>query len=284
MRVSQAFTRLQQARVPTFCSLPVAARWLRRSLRPRRAVSLPPSVDPAALDELATEIDTTYEVATEAELTPLLQRAGIPMAASRFVRNSLAVAEAVDSFGGPVAVKVISPRLLHRNAVGGVVLNLTDRAEAAVAADALLSAHPIDTPRDGLLVQGMVDITGEYFVGLHRDEHFGLLLLFGRGGVNVEQNGEVLVRRWPVPPSEIAAMGAEVDPDAPIAAITEAVFRLAELGVAFGDRLTSLEINPLVVPAHDRQTVLGIDALATFSTPTPDSLAVADKESEDSYV
>jgi succinyl-CoA synthetase beta subunit len=206
------------------------------------------------------------------------------MAASRFVRNSWAVAEAADSFCGPVAVKVISPRLLHRNAAGGVVLNLADRAEAAVAADALLSAHPIDAPRDGLLVQGMVDITGEYFLGLHRDEHFGLLLLFGLGGVNVEHDGEVLVRRLPVTPAEIAAMVAEVDADAPIAAITEAVLRLTELGVAFGERMISLEINPLVVPAHDRQSVLGIDALATFSTRTPHSLAVANEKSEDSYV
>lgn len=283
-RGAQAFIRLQQARVPTFCSLAVAARWLRRSLRPRPAVLVSPSIDPAAFDELATEIDTTYEVATEAELTPLLQRAGIPMAASRFVRNSLAVAEAVDLLNGRVAVKVISPQLLHRNAVGGVALNLADRAAAVVAADALLSAHPIDTPRDGLLVQAMVDITVEYFLGLHRDEHFGLLLLFGRGGVNVEQDGDVLVRRLPVTPAEIAAMVAAVDADAPVAAITEAVFRLAELGVAFGDRLISLEINPLVVPAHDQQTVLGIDSLATFSTSMPGSLAVDYEESEDSYV
>lgn len=265
---AQAFTRLQQAGVPTFRSLSVAARWLRHALRPQPSVDVTP-IDSGLVAEVADELDVGREVATEAELSPLLTRLGVPMAESRLVRNSLAVGDVVDALSSPVVLKVISPRLLHRNAAGGVVLNLRDRADAIIAADTLLSQHPIETSRDGLLVQHMVEIADEYFLGLHRDPHFGLLLLFGLGGVNVERDGEVLVRRVPVTPSEIAAMVAQVDQDAPIAAITDVAARLCELGRTLGDRLSSLEINPLVRPAHAPTTVIGIDSLATFSDSQP---------------
>lgn len=289
---AQAFTRLQQARVSSFRSHRVAARWLRLAMRPRYGVEVP-ACEPTVLADIADYIkaghlDAGHEVATEAELTPLLARAGIPMAPSRFVRHSLAVGEAVDALGAPVALKVISPRLLHRNAAGAVLLNLMDSVDAIVAVDGLLAAHPIETTRDGLLVQRMVDIADEYFIGLHRDPQFGLLLLFGRGGVDVEQDGRVLVRRLPITAPEIATMVGQVDATAPIAAIAEVAYRLAELGQALGDRLLSLEINPLVVPTHAPDTVVGIDALACFSTseaagPTT-PFAQHSQEPEDTYV
>jgi acyl-CoA synthetase (NDP forming) len=283
---AQAFARLQQAGVPTFRSLRVAARWLQLTLRERPTLEIGAS-DPQLLAEVTAALDPTQEVSTEAELTPVLARLGIPMAESRLVRNSDAVGEATDVIGTPVAVKVISPQLLHRHAVGAVALNLKARGEAIVAAESFLAQYPMANARDGLLVQRMVEIGDEYFIGLHRDAHFGLLLLFGRGGVNVERDGKVVARRLPMTAGEIAAMVAEVDPDAPIAAISEVAYRLAELGQHLGDRLLSLEINPLVTPVHASDTVLGLDALATFAVPpqldTTTSLTSINT-TEDTYV
>lgn len=278
---ARAFARLQTAGVPTFRSLSVAAQWLRLAGQVRGEITVDPT-DSRVLAGVVESIDTTHQVSTEAELSPLLSRLGIPMAPVRFVRNSLAVGAAVESLGVPVVLKVVSPRLLHRNAAGAVVLNIGDRADAIVAGDTLLSNHPIEDARDGLLVQRMVDIADEYFIGLHRDPHFGLLLLVGRGGVDVERSGQVLVRRLPVGPSEIAAMVEQVDPQAPVHAITEVAVRLAELGRALGDRLSSLEINPLVRPAHQPHSVLGIDSLATFSDTVTDSNQT--QENEETYV
>jgi acyl-CoA synthetase (NDP forming) len=283
---AQAFARLQQAGVPTFRSLRVAARWLQLSLRDRHTLHID-ACDPDLLASVTAALDSTQEVSTEAELSPALVRLGIPMASSRLVHSSTAVGDAADTVGTPVAVKVISPRLLHRHAVGAVALNLKSREDAVLAAEALLAQHPMAGTRDGLLVQRMVGIGDEYFIGLHRDAHFGLLLLFGRGGVNVERDGKVVARRLPMTGGEIAEMVAEVDEDGPIAAISEVAYRLAELGQSLSDRLLSLEINPLVTPVHAPDTVVGLDALATFAIPPqtdPTTPLTSIDTTEDTYV
>ncbi|MFQ3561845.1 acetate--CoA ligase family protein [Streptomyces gramineus] len=269
---SQAFTRLQRARVPAFRSLHVAARWLRLALRRRPDLRLAPS-DGHRVAQAAGTVEAVWQVATEAELSPLLESVGIPVLRGRFVRDAAAAAEAAREFAGPVALKAVSPRLPHRHSAGALVLNLRSGPDTAAAAQALFTRHGLDGAREGLLVQPMVDIGDEYFVGLHRDPLFGLLLLFGKGGVNVEREGHVVARRLPVTAGEVAAMVTQVAEDAPVTAISEAAFRLCELGQALGERLVSLEVNPLVVPADRPEAVLAIDALAAFTTLLPEAPA-----------
>ena len=68
-------------------------------------------------------------------------------------------AAAAEAIGFPVALKIVSPDILHKTEAGGVVLDLRSRDAVAAAADALVAsaraAHP-GARIDGFLVQEMV--------------------------------------------------------------------------------------------------------------------------------
>jgi acyl-CoA synthetase (NDP forming) len=262
---ARAYRRLQRARVPTFRSSTMAARWLALVLRSRPLVTTP-TPDPEATRGIADALARYDAVATDAELIPLLSAAGIPTVPGVLVYEADDAGVAFDEFGGAVALKVISPRVLHRHSAGALALALTDRRAVVESARRLLDAHPLRDERDALLVQPMVPVAREYFLGVQMDATFGPMLLFGRGGVDVELDAGVQVRRLPVTGAEIASLVAHIDQDAPFQEIVDVAARVCAIADALGDRLTSLEINPLVVPADGRAPIVALDALAILAT------------------
>lgn len=101
-------------------------------------------------------------------------------AASEFLKNAHAV-----------AIKILSPDIVHKSDVAGVRLNITTAADAAQAAAAILrdgrKARP-DARIDGVAVYPMVvrPNAREVFVGIADDPTFGPVIAFGRGGTAVE--------------------------------------------------------------------------------------------------
>ena len=81
---------------------------------------------------------------------------------------------AANELGGPVALKAVAPRLVHKTEAGAVRLGLDD-AEAVQAAAAEMSAAVAAEGYtvDGFLVQRMVGDGVELLVGVVHDASFG---------------------------------------------------------------------------------------------------------------
>jgi acyl-CoA synthetase (NDP forming) len=203
----------------------------------------------------------------EADAKRILEAAGIPMvpeAACPSVEDAVNAAEAI---GYPVVAKILSPDILHKSEMGGVLLGLGD-AGAVREGFALLMqrarAHAPNARIDGVLVAKQVTGGVEMALGVVRDPIFGPMAMVGLGGVFIEVFKDVAFRRCPLDAAQAEAMirslrgfalldGARGRPRADVAALVQALVALSRFAAAAGPRLASAEINPLLVlPAGPR--------------------------------
>ncbi len=193
---------------------------------------------------------------------------------ARTVDEAVAAAQGM---GFPVALKIVSPDILHKTDVGGVRLNLPDAAAVAqgfTAIDATVRRFFPNAAIQGVAVQEMVVGGKEVILGMTRDPQFGPLLMFGLGGIYVEVLKDVAFRVAPIGPDEAEAMVREIrsypllrgvrgEKPSDLSAIVDALCRLSQLSVDFPEIL-ELDVNPLVVKP-DGGGAVAIDARLALS-------------------
>jgi succinyl-CoA synthetase beta subunit len=164
-------------------------------------------------------------------------------------------------------VKIVSPQASHKTEVGGVALQLTDRAAVRTAADSMaqrMAAHHPGAQIEGFLVQEMVEGV-EMILGVREDPQFGPFMLVGFGGVMAEVMRDVAIRLLPVDENTARDMLRSLRGAALLGAFrgrpprdTESVVRaMTGLSRLFADHrpwLSDLEINPLIVLAEGQGT------------------------------
>jgi acetyl coenzyme A synthetase (ADP forming)-like protein len=140
------------------------------------------------------------------DLATILEAAGITLAAAEQTTPAEAVATA-ERLGYPLVAKIISPDVLHKSDVGGVILGLDTPAAVASAVDTLVARMQQSGARlDGILLQRQVASGIEALVGVSTDPLFGPLLVCGLGGTLVEVLHDVTFRLTPVSDSDATAM------------------------------------------------------------------------------
>ena len=114
------------------------------------------------------------------------------------------------AMGFPVALKIVSPDILHKTEAGGVLVGLKSAAEAekALRHDHRQRARNTDRKAriDGVQVQQMVTGGQEVIVGAVTDPSFGKLVAFGLGGVLVEVMKDVTFRLAPASRADALSM------------------------------------------------------------------------------
>lgn len=206
-----------------------------------------------------------------AESRPLLEAYGVPAPAEFLATSPYEAGMFAARVGFPVALKLISPDILHKTDIGGVLLNVPDEAAAGAGFETIVArahaAHPGAHVR-GVQVQQMVSGGQEVIVGVKRDPTFGPLVMFGLGGVYVEALADVSFRLAPLTAADAEALIDEVRaakllaglrgaPPADRAALADALVRIGQLA-ADHPEIAELDINPLLVlPAG--QGVMAVD-------------------------
>jgi acetyltransferase len=194
-------------------------------------------------------------VLPEPDARELLAVYGIAVPPSHVVTAPAAAAEAMRALGGRSALKLVSPRLLHKSDAGGVRLDVSpdqaaDAFRALAERAAALGIAPVR-----VLVTPMVAGGLECVVGGFRDSQFGPVVMFGLGGVDVEALADVAFRLAPVDATEARAMTEEIRgrrllgtvrgrPPRDIEAAVDVIVRVSEL-MADVDALAELDVNPL---------------------------------------
>ena len=182
-------------------------------------------------------------------------------------------------------LKIVSPQILHKSDVGGVVLDLPDAVMLRGAALAMLRrvahARP-DAVLTGFTVQAMVRRPHaiELIVGASIDPLFGPVILFGQGGTAVEVVADRAVALPPLNPplaraliqrslvSRLLAGWRDVpaaDGQALVAVLTAVSRLLAEV-----PEIAEIDINPLLADANG---VIALDARVRVSADSPGGAA-----------
>jgi acetate---CoA ligase (ADP-forming) len=204
----------------------------------------------------------------------LLAEAGIPVIPAD-VANSADEAVAVAAkLGVAVAMKIVSPDILHKSDIGGVRLQVAGEQavrqsyQDLIAAGAKVSSAKID----GVLISPMRSGGIEMMVGVVRDPDWGLVMAVAFGGVLVEVLQDSVLS--PLPVGEVRAQsmlqqlrgadlleGVRGGPPADVVQLAQVIARVSRLAELLGEDLESLEINPLRV---DGSTLEALDAVVTW--------------------
>jgi acetyltransferase len=126
---------------------------------------------------------------TEFESKKFLSNYGIPVAKNDIAKSPADAAIIAEKIGFPVAMKILSPDILHKTDVGGVRININNKEEAEKAYSDILSTvkkHNAKADIHGIFIEDMASRRYELLIGCKKDPIFGPTIVFGMGGVAVE--------------------------------------------------------------------------------------------------
>ena len=201
----------------------------------------------------------------EAEALAVLKAYGFPLLQHELAKNEDEAAAMFEKIGGPVAMKIASPDVVHKVDVGGVLLNISTPEEARAGYKKITNGVKQKLPSARLLgveIQAMAGKGVEVILGISKDPAFGHLIMFGMGGTYVEVLKDVSFRLVPIRQLGANNMihsirAAKVfesfrgQPPSDIEAIAECLERLSQLIVDFPE-ISELDINPLIVHAEGK--------------------------------
>jgi acyl-CoA synthetase (NDP forming) len=122
----------------------------------------------------------------ETEALSLLGHYGVTVPEHHFAGTEKEVLEACRELGWPVVIKVVSPDILHKSDVAGVILNVKTKKQATKAFSQLISLEKGGHRIHGVLVYPFQSHDIELSAGMSRDEQFGPVITFGLGGIWIE--------------------------------------------------------------------------------------------------
>ena len=171
-------------------------------------------------------------------------------------------------------MKILSPDILHKSEIGGVLLNVADADAVRAGVATLLERARIAAPAariEGVLVAKQLSGGTECIMGIARDPVFGPVAMFGLGGIFVEILKDVVFHRCPfgedVAERMIRAikgapllLGARGRKPADIKALAKMLARLSVFAHQAGPRLQSIDLNP-VFAMPDGEGAFAADAV-----------------------
>jgi len=204
----------------------------------------------------------------EPEAKTVCMRYGIPVTKFGVARTVEEVVDLAEEIGYPVVLKVVSPDVVHKFDVGGVVLNLQGPEEVREAFNQILENVEKRMPGAkvlGVTVQEMAPPSTEVIVGAVKDPQFGPALMFGLGGIFVEVLKDVTFRVAPIDEEDAREMIAEIKaypilkgyrgmPPADIEAIVQILVNTSRL-VTEHPEIKELDLNPILVYEKGAKTV-----------------------------
>ncbi len=216
----------------------------------------------AALDEVASK--------------KLLKAYGIPVSKEAIAQTAVEAVKIAKKIGFPVVAKVVSPDILHKSDIGGVVLNINSPAEVKKAFTGItarvkkLKGKP---KLEGILIAQQVKAELELVVGAALDAEMGPVVLFGTGGVDIELMKDVALAGAPLDAAEARALidrtkagiklkGYRGKPALHQASVVKALVGLSNLITDAGTSIASIDVNPFLV---NTKTGVAVDGLIVLN-------------------
>jgi acetyltransferase len=261
---------LSEGGVPCFALPGEAARALSALVRYRqildrekREVKPVDGVDAAAaagILESAKNAGRTSLLADE--VYKILGAYGIPVPEWEMAADADQAAEAAARIGFPVVVKADAPSVIHKSDVGGVALNLADKAAVRQAVEKMQQRLAVTDLR--FFIQRHLPDGLEMILGARAEEGLGHAVMFGLGGIFVEVLKDVVFKLTPVSAAEAREMLSAIQGAALLAgargrkgidreAVVDTIVRLSQLLTDL-PQIQEMDLNP-VLAYEDRVVV-----------------------------
>ncbi len=213
----------------------------------------------------------------EMEARQVIAAYGLPLPNSQLAMTQSQAVQWAEEIGYPVVMKIISPDILHKSDIGGVVVGIESEKEVRMTyQDILNRARRLVPQADiwGVAVQEMVEVGREVIVGVTKDPTFGHMLMFGLGGIYVEVLKDVVFRIAPLSAKQANEMihgirsfpllrGVRGQEPSDLEALSDCLLRVSQLVTDF-PQIVELDINPLF--AYERgKGAMAVDARIVIS-------------------
>jgi acetyl-CoA synthetase (ADP-forming) len=196
----------------------------------------------------------------EHEAKSICQQYGMSVTRFKVAKDLNEALKYAEEIGYPVVFKIVSPDIIHKSDVGGVIVNIKNEEEAKNAYKKIMENVAKNKPNAkiiGILVQEMAPAGLEVIVGAIKDPQFGHTIMFGLGGIFVEILKDVTFRIAPLTMEDAMEMIREIkgypllkgyrgQPPADENAIIDTIMKTSKLLIDL-PQISQLDLNPIFV-------------------------------------
>jgi acetyl-CoA synthetase (ADP-forming) len=193
---------------------------------------------------------------------------GIPVTKFELAKSEDEATKFAKAIGFPIVLKIVSPDIIHKSDIGGVIIGLKNADDVHQGYNRILQNVKEYYPKAriaGILVQEMAPASTEVIVGAIKDPQFGPAIMFGLGGVFVEVLKDVTFRVAPITQDDACEMISELKaypllkgyrntPPVDIDEITKILLNTSRL-VTDHMEIKELDLNPVIVYEKGAKTV-----------------------------
>ncbi|NPA48120.1 MAG: acetyl-CoA synthetase [Thermococci archaeon] len=197
----------------------------------------------------------------EYEAKQVLKAYGLPVPYEKLATTVDEAIAYAGEIGYPVAMKLMSPQILHKSDARVVVLNVKDPEELKKKWEEIhenARRYRPDAQILGVLIAPMLKPGREIIIGVTEDPQFGHAIMFGLGGIFVEVLKDVTFRIIPITERDARRMikeikgypilaGARGEAPADIDAIVDLLLKVSKLVDDLRDYIKEMDLNPVFV-------------------------------------
>ena len=209
---------------------------------------------------IATARQENRRALLENEAKQLFAVHGAPVTKDLLAATANEAVDMAKKIGQEVALKIVSPDILHKSDAGGVKIKLrTDREIRNGFGEIMKNAQQYDPKADirGVLVSPMAAQGVEVIIGTKYDDQFGPVIMYGLGGIMVEILKDVSFRVLPITPTNARKMieqtksypilnGVRGKPPLDKQALRKLLMLCSEIVEAYPEIL-EMDLNPVIV-------------------------------------
>ncbi len=214
---------------------------------------------------------------SQTRIISLLNLYDVPISENLVVKNKSEIKKSFDKLAKPIVMKILSPDVIHKTDVGGIVLGVTTIEEAEKSFNKIISNVNTHLPKakiEGITMMETAKEGLELIIGAKRDKVFGPVILFGAGGIFVELISDVAVTIGPFDREKLKNLIASTSVSKIIKGyrkntiynekkLIDVLMGLAQL-ISEHPEIESVEVNPLIL-TDDGVGAIGLDAKMKIS-------------------
>ncbi|MBU1056663.1 MAG: acetate--CoA ligase family protein [Proteobacteria bacterium] len=215
---------------------------------------------PEGTNIINTAIKENRRYLLEPEAKQLLRIHGAPVSNDSLAKTAEEAVKFAEKYNDKVALKIVSPDILHKSDAGGVYLNLKTGSEIKKAFKDIMNnalKYKPDADIRGVLVSPMAKKGLETIIGTKIDDQFGPVIMFGLGGIMVEVLKDVSFRVLPISPRSARHMMDEIKGSVLLngirgekpydkAAVRKLLLLCSELVESYPE-IMEMDLNPVIV-------------------------------------
>jgi len=214
---------------------------------------------------------------TEIESKRIISEEDIEVVETELARTKREAIQIAREMGFPVALKIVSPEIIHKSDCDGVKLGLENVAQVGKAYAEIMASLKDKVPEakvHGVSIQRMARPGTEVIMGMSKDAQFGPVLMFGLGGVFVEVLRDVSFRIIPIVRRDAKQMIEEIkaypvlqgyrgQEAVNVSVLENTLLKLSKL-IERTPEIKELDLNPVLANADG---VVAVDARIILEPP-----------------